>query len=469
MRRALAFPLVLFLLLTACEDSGPSPILGPDDLDAPTFTVQDITTFGNPYFFWLTPLADSDPETDGVPALDWSPAVVMTCVQGTSASPCEGDGNTFEADQVDQHYQYNWDPQTESGAQRGQTWRIEAHLGGQVLGFVDFLIRNSRTLPVKFRIEEGAVAFAVEDACDAENDNVLNCTVQEGDPNTETAVEVFDGDHLAGLLNVPPQGSGFGNYIVVLKLLNALTVQPSLPNPPQRYFLGVQVLDQNGNALTLNNAADLAVCLEEVVPFSLLRIFRVDEDGNTEIESDRRLAPECGTPQQASLFKGRLSPLNRVAGFLRTQPLGASHGGLTTSRTIFSEFGLVLVDENPDAFIASPDEDEMVAASPLQLLAFDATAPNNTVRWAVRHAGNNPSCERGSNNVNNVVGNVDGMSDAEIDPTWENGVFSASVDITDGDRFPAGPYCFAFNTQQGAATGNRLVQFFTIDLGYDDQ
>lgn len=112
--------------------------------------------------------------------------------------------------------------------------------------------------------------------------------------------------------------------------------------------------------------------------------------------------------------------------------------------------GVALAD--PEIF--SPAMDEKIYSNTLGLVATDTAAAGNSVQWAVRI--NNPGCLKGDGNINNLFGNVDGMSDSF---DWVNGIFGAMLDIS---SLAAGEYCFAFNTTSGPAGGSRLVQDFYI-------
>jgi hypothetical protein len=382
MRRLLVSPLVLLFLVAACEDSGPSPMAGPGDLGGPLFSLQQEEVEG---FFFLPPVV-SNPEAIGDPDMGWSPEVVVCLSPGGSDECPEDPDNTFDATPENEHYEVNWSPGEDSGASNGDTWRIEVYVAGFRLGFLDVtfvqnarqgqgidgvvLVGTDRTVPIRFRIEEGAVAAAAfASECEIGGE-ILDCDVQEGDPDTELQSKVVDPDetdHDAGFLKIPV-GSAPGKYISIFKHIAEFSEGPfGLPGTPRPYFLSVQVFDEDGNPIQLDpdNPALLTLCLKDdpaTGEFSLLRIFRVipGTGGQTEILDTDHDDTECGlAPNSASLFKGRLSPLNRVAGLFRAQPLGALHGGLNTTRDTFSEFGAVLAEEAPFGYGTEFDWENM--------------------------------------------------------------------------------------------------------------
>lgn len=116
-----------------------------------------------------------------------------------------------------------------------------------------------------------------------------------------------------------------------------------------------------------------------------------------------------------------------------------------------------LATENAEIY--SPMPDEKIFSDTLGLVASDPSAAGNDINWAVRISDNNPNCSKGPDNIYNVFGNVEGMTDGDGGWSAETGNFGATFNITHLD---AGAYCFAFNTTVGEADGVRLVQDFYI-------
>lgn len=104
------------------------------------------------------------------------------------------------------------------------------------------------------------------------------------------------------------------------------------------------------------------------------------------------------------------------------------------------------------AAIDAPGPDELITNNTLELAAHDTTADTGDVNWAVRDG-----CAPGVG-TNFVGGGPNVDVDEEHARDWEEGNFSATIDITDWD---AGAYCFIFNPTE---TDTRLTQeFFVVD------
>ena len=492
-RRTLPSLVVLsFLFVAACEGPEPSPMSAPFD-HQPLFSLKDASTGGAAGFYFLPPLV-ANPSVGGVADLDRSPRVVICLKVGES---CDDVVHTFsesEISQTDEHYQVDWKA-SESNVMTGETYRIQVLLGEVLLGTtdVDFastgesrragrsdVVGVNRTVPIRFRIEEGAAFAAVKAATKTECDTdatVIACDVQTGDPESGEAVEaeVLDPANpgrTAGYVRVPAGATG-QPFIIILKLLadeisgadfSGLDVVGGTPQIP--YFLEAKVLDEDGNRVQFNPGfpAYLALCQPPeigagLIPF--LSIFKVDsETGGTTIMDTSSNTPECtAETQHASILQGSLrerlgAGVQQVAGLLRARPLQALHGGLNTTMSQFSEFGAIQTEEIEELGprIISPLAEELVTASPLLLKAVDLTAPNNSVQWALRFG----TCAPGQAAV---AGNVDGFSDGF---SWNGGEFNATVHLENLPNLPDGDYCFVFNTTSGSAEGVRLTQWFEI-------
>jgi hypothetical protein len=229
--------LVPVLLLAGCSDrvTGPSRA-GPDPTRAISDALHDLQ--GNPHFFWLPPLVDQPParllrrfEALASPRLD------LVCLESNSAPTCDPDdpirtftlgaGLVVEADhfkvELDTHdlglsissddgttfttYRLvvRTDPLTEFGgpfllghadfqvAQGGKGAR--SRTTNEMFGLVD-----GRTLPVRFRIDDGAYAHALkvnlaEGAGDPDGEPLCQerCSVTLIDPEETTLATLDDG------------------------------------------------------------------------------------------------------------------------------------------------------------------------------------------------------------------------------------------------------------------------------------
>jgi alpha-tubulin suppressor-like RCC1 family protein len=166
------------LVGSACRDEATSP-----NSPQPAFAISDATKAGgNPHFFWLPPMVHgSTPAGTFDPMLD---AEVSICQW--SGSACVGDPivrfsrHTGEGSELlrvelgDQQYIVNWHLDR-YGVEPGRIYRISVIVDGTVLGFADVQVeadaqalknvdtneyipvKEGRTVPIKFRIEEGVL------------------------------------------------------------------------------------------------------------------------------------------------------------------------------------------------------------------------------------------------------------------------------------------------------------------------
>lgn len=474
--------LVVALVVASCDDPTSAPHIVPTDL-GPAFSLQDASAGGSAGFYFLPPLVPN-PAYGGVADMERSPRVDICEVGNDECTQVK----TFSGSDIlteDEHYKVEWDAGA-SDAKVGVPYRIQVSLGLVTLGSTDVVFEaggnarraNSsqevgvnRTVPIRFRIEEGALASAVE----ASECDVDVCDVVEGNTHEEITTTVRDrnaGDRVAGFVRIPEQTGALANtqLLVVLKLLAGPIAGANIPTDDQiPYFLQVEVFGPDGDPVTdeFDPKAYLALCqppevVSGLIPF--LSIFRFS-DGTTEILDTTRNAPECfaGNDHTESaslpLLQRMQRGVSRVAGFFRAQPLRALHGGLHTTTPLFSEFGAVMDEDEVPFGIISPEAGEVVFPPTLSLLGYDLDAAGNNAQWAVRLN----TCASSAGAATRA-GNVDGQNDGF---TWEDGVFTAEVDITDTERFPPSTgeedfYCFVLNTQQGSASGNRFAQQFKI-------
>jgi hypothetical protein len=180
------------VVLNGCRGE---PVAAPA---APSFAVSDGAHSGNHDFFFLAPLfknADASPYFEpaafdaslkpsveicqlGVPAADGS----RDCIPGDPLK--RFDPSEVSVDTAAQLYQVNWHTD-ESNLDVLQFYRISVFIGGQLLGFADvdpvlsgseiqnlqtgenIPLVDGRTLPIKFRIESGALCAEDSTAGDA--------------------------------------------------------------------------------------------------------------------------------------------------------------------------------------------------------------------------------------------------------------------------------------------------------------
>lgn len=149
-------------LLTACA---PEPSTAPTD-QGPSFVISDgAHSGGNEHFYFLPPMVPS-PAYDGTFDGTLTPQVRITGPGGFAALL------TSTVSPSDELYHVNWNTQGQ-GLAAGEEYRIAVQVDGTTLGFADVVIganmselknvntgeyiplKDGRTLPIKFRIEQG--------------------------------------------------------------------------------------------------------------------------------------------------------------------------------------------------------------------------------------------------------------------------------------------------------------------------
>ncbi len=183
---------VLTTLLVAGACSDVSERMGPEGPGSgdPSFSISDaVHESGNEHFYWLPPMV-KNPNPTGAFDETQSPTVTICQLDGgacaavqpagfplvyTDATGPGGDVITVSA--ADEHYHVNWHTDVEP-LDTSELYRIEVSVGSQTLGHADvdpvstgkelknvdtdeyIALKDGRTLPIKFRIEEGALDTA---------------------------------------------------------------------------------------------------------------------------------------------------------------------------------------------------------------------------------------------------------------------------------------------------------------------
>lgn len=397
-------PVVAVLLLLAACEGGPAPT-GPAEPD-PRAIVIDGTTDGNSHLFFLPPVAASpalfvDPADmtlrPRVHICEWSAG---DCVDGGVEflyTTTSGPGGTV-VELVDDHYQVDWDTQL-PGVEVGVVFRASILIVGLELGSVDLQmaengreVRNlnadaavglvdGRTLPLNFRIGEGAVEEAEAAAeqepggvCYDASGNVIDCDVEIIDASEGGSATVFQdpggtGETLAALVTIQPDdafdenGDPVSDFQITLQHV-ADAPSAELPESNQiPFFIEATAVDAEGDPVFFQQGAFLTLCQppdlgDPLAPLYLpnslhhsLRMFRVHE-GVTELLA-------------TGFDEGAYCP-------------GGIHGGLNTVRTgRFSGFGATLPTDPslstavvPNGVVGAPtviDIQAMVDADPADL------------------------------------------------------------------------------------------------------
>lgn len=214
MKRRALVALGAIAFLATCDDQ--QDLAGPESSveSGPILAISDGAhevegTVGNPHFFFLEPIAhprrrDFNGEFNPhvIPVVEICPLVdgeVGACTDPLVAELRRHDSEDDD-DEGDGHYQANWRTR---GLALG-TYRVFVKVTGAVLGFADvqlvrqgrrhgededpggavLRVQGGRTLPIKFRIETGAVSYAAsggELGCEVEQDCVERTVDARGD------------------------------------------------------------------------------------------------------------------------------------------------------------------------------------------------------------------------------------------------------------------------------------------------
>lgn len=247
MNRFIRLPLAgaACLLMFGCRGDTASP-----KIDTPMYAVSDGAHNGNPDFFFLPPLF-KNPNTDAnfeptAANMSLKPAVEI-CELGAAAAdgsrqciagpPLKRFGPSMvTASLTDQQYQVNWNTD-ESQLDPAKYYRIRILVGSTLLGFADVdpvsngsQLKNvqtneyiglvdGRTLPIKFRIENGALCAVDGTPCAAETVDLS----QGGEIELLGAGEDFKVDIPAGT-TATFNGQAVSNVTINLEVCSGIDV-----------------------------------------------------------------------------------------------------------------------------------------------------------------------------------------------------------------------------------------------------
>ncbi len=308
MRPARLLVVVAGFVLVACQSDRPvsahggriSADISDGAHQANCLTATGTCVPGNAHFFFLPPMVKA-PTTTGTFNPSLAPSVTICrlagndCVANTSFSP-----GAAQVDLAGQQYKVSWntDPAT---VIVGQTYRIIVSTSGVELGFADVVpvtngsqlknidtgefigLVDGRTLPIKFRIEQGATCFGRTDCLEQIVGPNPNVRLDVPTPPTFLAGVSFPPGYLTQAVtltiapvsegcfagsNPPPPFADFGCY--------SFTTSPRVDNP-----LNCAALPGEG----LGTPDDIARCARvEVCPtlgpgdanYHDLRLYRSD-------------------------------------------------------------------------------------------------------------------------------------------------------------------------------------------------
>jgi Tol biopolymer transport system component len=273
---------VLVLSLAACAER--LPLTAPEKPATPTFTISDaVHSGGNAHFYFLPPLA---PQPNASGTFDGSLAPVVevcewtgtcgTVVERFTTSSGTG-GNTVRVDATTGQYLVNWDTkQCVSGPctlDSAKTYRLRVLVAGTQLGFADVDVVsngsqlknvqtseylglvNGRTLPVKWRIERGAVYVVSPPAPGAAPvvvetiDGNVTLSVPSGAISQPIGVTVEAAGSLVGtmktrlvpgsVLELGPDGTQFAQPVTLTMRYGPSAVPPGRPESSLRLYTRV--------------------------------------------------------------------------------------------------------------------------------------------------------------------------------------------------------------------------------------
>ena len=396
MKRLIRLPFAasLFLVL-GCHGDALTPPIG-----APWAAFSDGAHEGNQDFFFLPPLVsnpsndpDFEPDTFDpdlhpiveICELEESSPGNLACIAGDPVRRFEG--SEVQVSIADEHYQANWHTD-EPTLDVTKYYRIRVLLGGTEIGFADvdpvgtgkelrsvetnqyIGLVDGRTLPIKFRFEEGALCDAAANACSSTTINLA----AGGSVELEAEDEIFRLD-IAANTQATSGGAPVEEVTFALELCQGIGVDL----PVFGKCLRISTFFQTTGAprpLELTQRALVSMCtFEPGLPDELQegRITLHQRDGAlVRTLPHAPPAPECseGTiglaPRRLpGLFAKVWRAARQAAELFTPRPL---HANTTTRLAVFNLGG----GGETDSFGASSSEGE-VSAAQLSLVAATAT------------------------------------------------------------------------------------------------
>jgi hypothetical protein len=227
--------LTLLTGLAGCRDGGPlGTSLTPGA--AGHALLDGSAPGGNPSFYFLPPIAPRPDSKDAV-NLDLRPMVEVCRLDGAACGPVlatfrTGSGSPMIS-VVDEHYQVDW--KTDTSLRSGDLARITVYVRDRrdneagnppVLGYADVTfdtrggatLRPGQMLPIRFRIEQGAVSWAVAVAAGREPQPCNDCVEQVVTSDQEATV-VTPAGHAGAYL---PAGAIPAEYEEVIFTINRI-------------------------------------------------------------------------------------------------------------------------------------------------------------------------------------------------------------------------------------------------------
>lgn len=174
--RILSYGITVVLLVYACQKDESSISDQPEEFNAIKL-ISDGANLGNTSFYFLPPMVSS-PEANGIFDPTWDPEVVIYTLNNSTPvnPPLEtfNSSNGLTMSLEDEHYKVNWHT-NEYDLNEDITYQIQVLVDGIRIGYADvdvvssgkelknvntgeyIPLKDGRTLPIKFRIEEGVL------------------------------------------------------------------------------------------------------------------------------------------------------------------------------------------------------------------------------------------------------------------------------------------------------------------------
>lgn len=303
------------ILAFACSSDTQSPTA-----EAPTYAVSDGAHNGNPDFFFLPPLfknpVNSPNYEPNAANLTLKPTVEICelgAADASGARECIATVKQFPASALtiaDQSYQVNWKTD-ETPLNVSKFYRIRVLVGASLLGFADvdpvssardlknvqtneyIPLQDGRTLPIKFRIESGALCVVDGSPCASETVNL----------NQGGEIELFGAGEDFKVVIPPGTSATFGGQTITevtfnLEICDGIDVDLPLYGPCLRistYFNGT-----GSNELEfISNKLRISLCVlneqyhtpDETRQEGLITLHQQD---GTLIRALPHIEPDCG-------------------------------------------------------------------------------------------------------------------------------------------------------------------------------
>ena len=241
MRPARLLVVVAGFVLVACQSDRPvtshgggiSADISDGAHQANCLTATGTCVPGNTHFFFLPPMVKA-PTTTGTFNANLAPSVTICQLAGNACGVPPITVGPVQVDPAGQQYKVNWN--TDVTVLVGQTYRIIVSTSGVELGFADVMpvtngsqlknidtgefigLVDGRTLPIRFRIEQGAT-------CSGRTD----CLEQIVGPNPNLRLDVQTPPTLLAAVSFPP---GYLTQAVTLTIAPVSEGCFAASNPP---------------------------------------------------------------------------------------------------------------------------------------------------------------------------------------------------------------------------------------------